>query len=405
MNKEIFQILKKTIGSPPKVLHEPYLDLNDEKEVLRSVRSTFVSTVGKHVNHLENELKKILKSKYVLCLNSGTSALHISLKLLGANERTEIMMPSLTYVASANSVIYNKADPYFIDVNEDDYGINPETIKNEIKKNFIKKGKILFNKKTKKKLIAIMPVHVFGIPSNMREITKIAKKYSLAIIEDAADSLGSKYKNKHTGTFGKIGVLSFNGNKTVTAGGGGAIVGNDKETMDRVRHLTTTARRGPQYLHDMVGFNYRMTNIQAAVGCAQMEELDRLVAKKRAIADTYNTAWADLENVTGFAQTDACESADWFSGAYLEEWDAEALDKLRAALRDDGIDCREFWMPTHLQPPYADCFKAATHITDHVWQRVITLPCSTSLTDEQQDTVISSFKAAFWKFHPNISKV
>ena len=150
MNKEIFQIIKKTIGSPPKVLHEPYLDINDEKEVLRSVRSTFVSTVGKRVIDLENELKKFLNSKYVLCLNSGTSALHISLKLLGADEGTEIMMPSLTFVASANSVIYNKADPYFIDVNQDDYGLNPETITNEIEKNFIKNGKTLINKKTKK---------------------------------------------------------------------------------------------------------------------------------------------------------------------------------------------------------------------------------------------------------------
>ena len=283
MNKEIFQILKKTIGSPPKVLHEPYLDFNDEKEVLRSVRSAFVSTVGKHVVDLENQLKKFLKSKYVLCLNSGTSALHISLKLLGANERTEIMMPSLTYVASANSVIYNKADPYFIDVNEYDYGLNPETIINEIKKNFIKKGKTLFNKKTKKKLIAIMPVHVFGIPSNMKEIMKIAKKYGLAVIEDAADSLGSKYKNKLTGTFGKIGVLSFNGNKTITSGSGGAIITNEKKIYLKAKHLISISKKNHQYefIHDEVGWNYRMNNLNASLGLSQIKKLNKILKLKK----------------------------------------------------------------------------------------------------------------------------
>ena len=279
MNKEIFKILKKTIGSSPKVLHEPYLDFNDEKEVLRSVRSTFVSTVGRHVVDLENQLKKFLKSKYVLCLNSGTSALHISLKLLGANEKTEIMMPSLTYVASANSVIYNKADPYFIDVNEYDYGLNPETIINEIKKNFIKKGNALLNKKTKKKLIAIMPVHVFGIPSNMKEIMKIAKKYGLAVIEDAADSLGSRYKNKLTGTFGKIGVLSFNGNKTITSGSGGAIITNEKKIYLKAKHLISISKKNHQYefIHDEIGWNYRMNNLNASLGLSQIKKLNKIL--------------------------------------------------------------------------------------------------------------------------------
>ena len=381
MNKEIFQILKKTIGSPPKVLHEPYLDLNDEKEVLRSVRSTFVSTVGKHVNHLENELKKILKSKYVLCLNSGTSALHISLKLLGANEKTEIMMPSLTYVASANSVIYNKADPYFIDVNEDDYGINPETIKNEIKKNFIKKGKILFNKKTKKKLIAIMPVHVFGIPSNMREITKIAKKYSLAIIEDAADSLGSKYKNKHTGTFGKIGVLSFNGNKTITSGSGGAIITNEKKIFLRAKHLISISKKNHAYefIHDEVGWNYRMNNLNASLGLSQIKKLKKILKLKKKIADNYKRAFHNNKYCEIVNLERNVELNNWINLLKVKDRYYKKKDKLLNFLVKKGYFCRAVWRPMHLLPHLKNYQRSEMKNTIKLYRNTICLPSSANL--------------------------
>jgi|TARA_Y100000031_G_C8225343_1_gene388035 dTDP-4-amino-4,6-dideoxygalactose transaminase len=381
MNKEIFQILKKTIGSPPKVLHEPYLDFNDEKEVLRSVRSAFVSTVGKHVVDLENQLKKFLKSKYVLCLNSGTSALHISLKLLGANERTEIMMPSLTYVASANSVIYNKADPYFIDVNEYDYGLNPETIINEIKKNFIKKGKTLFNKKTKKKLIAIMPVHVFGIPSNMKEIMKIAKKYGLAVIEDAADSLGSKYKNKLTGTFGKIGVLSFNGNKTITSGSGGAIITNEKKIYLKAKHLISISKKNHQYefIHDEVGWNYRMNNLNASLGLSQIKKLNKILKLKKKVADNYKDAFYDNKYCEIVNPNRDVELNNWINLLRIKDKYNKKKNKLLNFLVKKGFFCRAVWRPMHLLPHLKNYQKSEMKNTMKLYSNTICLPSSANL--------------------------
>ncbi len=381
MNKEIFQILKKTIGSSPKVLHEPYLDFDDEKEVLRSVRSTFVSTVGTHVVDLENQLKKYLKSKYVLCLNSGTSALHISLKLLGANEKTEIMMPSLTYVASANSVIYNKADPYFIDVNEYDYGINPKTIINEIKKNFIKKGNALFNKKTKKKLIAIMPVHVFGIPSNMKEIMKIAKKYSLAVIEDAADSLGSKYKNKLTGTFGKIGVLSFNGNKTITSGSGGAIITNEKKIYLKAKHLISISKKDHQYefIHDEVGWNYRMNNLNASLGLSQIKKLDKILKLKKRVADNYKDAFYNNKYCEIVNPNRDVELNNWINLLRIKDKYKKNKNKLLNFLVKKRFFCRAVWRPMHLLPHLKNYQKSEMKNTMKLYSNTICLPSSANL--------------------------
>ena len=381
MNKEIFQILKKTIGSSPKVLHEPYLDFDDEKEVLRSVRSTFVSTVGTHVVDLENQLKKYLKSKYVLCLNSGTSALHISLKLLGANEKTEIMMPSLTYVASANSVIYNKADTYFIDVNEYDYGINPKTIINEIKKNFIKKGNALFNKKTKKKLIAIMPVHVFGIPSNMKEIMKIAKKYSLAVIEDAADSLGSKYKNKLTGTFGKIGVLSFNGNKTITSGSGGAIITNEKKIYLKAKHLISISKKDHQYefIHDEVGWNYRMNNLNASLGLSQIKKLDKILKLKKRVADNYKDAFYNNKYCEIVNPNRDVELNNWINLLRIKDKYKKNKNKLLNFLVKKRFFCRAVWRPMHLLPHLKNYQKSEMKNTMKLYSNTICLPSSANL--------------------------
>lgn len=381
MNKEIFQILKKTIGSSPKVLHEPYLDFNDEKEVLRSVRSTFVSTVGTHVVDLENQLKKYLKSKYVLCLNSGTSALHISLKLLGANEKTEIMMPSLTYVASANSVIYNKADPYFIDVNEYDYGINPKTIINEIKKNFINKGNALLNKKTKKKLIAIMPVHVFGIPSNMKEIMKIAKKYSLAVIEDAADSLGSKYKNKLTGTFGKIGVLSFNGNKTITSGSGGAIITDEKKIYLKAKHLISISKKDHQYefIHDEVGWNYRMNNLNASLGLSQIKKLDKILKLKKRVADNYKDAFYNNKYCEIVNPNRDVELNNWINLLRIKDKYKKNKNKLLNFLVKKRFFCRAVWRPMHLLPHLKNYQKSEMKNTMKLYSNTICLPSSANL--------------------------
>lgn len=381
MNKEIFKILKKTIGSSPKVLHEPYLDFNDEKEVLRSVRSTFVSTVGRHVVDLENQLKKFLKSKYVLCLNSGTSALHISLKLLGANEKTEIMMPSLTYVASANSVIYNKADPYFIDVNEYDYGLNPETIINEIKKNFIKKGNVLLNKKTKKKLIAIMPVHVFGIPSNMEEIMKIAKKYGLAVIEDAADSLGSRYKNKLTGTFGKIGVLSFNGNKTITSGSGGAIITNEKKIYLKAKHLISISKKNHQYefIHDEVGWNYRMNNLNASLGLSQIKKLNKILKLKKRVADNYKDAFFENKYCEIVNPDRDVELNNWINLLRIKDKYKKNKNKLLNFLVKKRFFCRAVWRPMHLLPHLKNYQKSEMKNTMKLYSNTICLPSSANL--------------------------
>lgn len=235
-----------------------------------------------------------------------------------------------------------------------------------------------------------MPVHTLGLPADMDPLLEIASRYGLPVVADAAAALGARDRGRPVGALGAhLSVLSFNGNKTVTAGGGGAVIGDDPALVAQVRHLTTTARAGAGYDHDRVGFNYRMTNLQAAVGCAQLERLDALVAAKRRIAAAYDAAFADLPGLAPFPAPERAESACWFSGGLLS---SRTADELVPGLREAGVDARSFWKPIHLQAPFAACPHEPTPISDRVWRAVLTLPCSTGLDEGDQARVVAAVR-------------
>ena len=270
-------------------LHEPRFIGNEKKYLNECVNSTFVSSVGKFVEKFEKKITKYTGAKYAIATVNGTSALHISLKLAGVKKNTEVITQPLTFVATCNAISYCNAEPIFIDVDKNTMGLSPLALENFLKRHTFIKNKKCYNKKTKKVIKACVPMHSYGHPCLIDKIKKICDKNFIFLIEDAAESLGSRYKNKHAGTFGELGIISFNGNKIITAGGGGCIITNNVDLAIKAKHLTTTAKINHKwdFKHDEVGYNYRTPNINAALLIAQLEKLDEFIINKRNLANKY----------------------------------------------------------------------------------------------------------------------
>lgn len=364
-----------------------------EAEYLQEcVTSTFVSAVGPFVSRFENMVAQAAAAGYCVATSAGTTGLHAALLSIGVGRDDLVILPSLTFIASANAIAHCGASPWLLDVDADSWTLDPALLRDELAAKTRREGDTLIHVPTGRRIAAIVPVFTLGMPADMDAITAIAREYSLPVVVDAAAALGATYRGRPVGQLGAdLTMFSFNGNKTVTAGGGGAVVGNEVKLCRRVRHLTTTARVGPDYDHDEVGFNYRMTNLQAAVGCAQMENLDRFIARKREIRRQYDKAFADLPGLSPFPAPDWAQGADWFSGFVLEDGDATVL---RAELREAGIDARPFWKPMHLQTPFVNVPRSVQHVGEGIWQKIVTLPCSTGLTETEIDQVIAAVKAA-----------
>ena len=258
-------------------LHEPIFLGKEKKYLNECISSGYVSYVGKFVKLFENKICKFTKSKYAVALVNGTSALHILLTYFKINNEDEVLLPSLTFVATANAIKYCNANPHFLDIEKETLGICPKKLEKYLSKTLIRKKNFSINKYTKKKVRVLIAVHLFGFPCKIEEIKKICFKYKIKVIEDAAEAMGSFYKNKHLGNFSEAGVISFNGNKTITCGGGAVIISSNKKLTDKIKHLSTTAKikHDWEYIHDDVGYNYRMTNLNAAVGCAQIENIKK----------------------------------------------------------------------------------------------------------------------------------
>ena len=277
----------KTVELIP--LHEPRFIGNEKKYLNECIDSTFVSSIGKFVNQFEDKIAEYTGVKYAVATSSGTSALHIALLLSGIEDNDEVITQALSFVATCNAINYCGASPIFVDVDRDTMGLSPTALRNYLEKNTIIQNQKCINNATGKIIKACIPMHTFGHPCRVDEIKDICDKYHIYLIEDAAESLGSFYKGKHTGTFGQMGVMSFNGNKIITAGSGGCILTNDESLAKKAKHLTTTARvqHKWEYTHDMVGYNYRMPNLNAALLVAQLENLDKFLVKKRELAEKY----------------------------------------------------------------------------------------------------------------------
>jgi len=362
-----------------------------EAEYLQEcITSTFVSTVGPFVGRFEEMVATASGAKYAVATSSGTTALHAALVACGVGHGDLVIAPSFTFIASVAAIAHCGAQPWLFDVAADSWTLDPKLLAATLATETERAADgSLRHKGSGQRVAAILPVYTLGIPADMDLITALAEEYRLPVVADAAAALGTSYKNRPSGSLGAdFTMFSFNGNKTVTAGGGGAIVTDDEAKAKLFRHLTTTARVGADYDHDMVGFNYRMTNLQAAVGCAQMENLDVFLDAKRRIAIAYRDAFADLEMVEAFPDPDYVRNGHWFAGAVLRPDYAQHLPALRGRLREAGIDARPFWKPAHLQPPYAQSPSTPMPVSDDIWPRVLTLPCSTGLSPTDQARVI-----------------
>ncbi len=365
-----------------------------EREYLnRCIDTTFVSSVGEYVNKIEEMSARLCNTEYGVATSSGTTGLHLALTAVGVKRDELVMIPSFTFIATANSVAHCGAEPLIVDVTGDTWTIDTDQAERILKEETVNEGGRVIYKPTGQRIAAIMPVYTLGNIPDMNRLSALAKQYGLPVIADAACAIGAERNGKRVGEFADLTVLSFNGNKTVTAGGGGMVLGNDEPLMKLVRHLSTTARVTAEYDFDMTGFNYRMTNLQAAVGCAQLERLTEFVERKRQVRKYYEEAFSGLDDVSPFPTPSDCESACWFSGIVLAKGGPDRTRAICAALKERGIEARSFWKPIHLQKPYV---KAPTSgdlkVSDNIWDRIITLPCSTGITDEELEYVVTKVK-------------
>lgn len=375
----------------------PNISGNEGKYLAECVSSTFVSTIGPFVTQFEKMVAEAAGARGAVATSSGTTALHAALVAVGVERDDLVICPSLTFIASANAISHAGATPWLFDVDQESWTLDPALLARELASRTERRGGDLFHSGTGRRVSAIVPVFTLGIPADMDAIVAIAREYGLKIVVDGAAALGALYKGRTSGALGAdLTMYSFNGNKTTTAGGGGGVAGDDEALLARFRHLTTTGRVGADYDHDIVAFNYRMTNLQAAVGCAQMERLDEFVAAKRRIAARYEDAFRGLNGISRFPDPEWATSPAWFSGfVFHGQGAADKSRALRAHLRQEGIDARPFWKPMHDQKPYADAPRTAMPVADALWPGVVTLPCSTHLTGAEQDKVIATVRGWF----------
>lgn len=356
LSKRVITAINEVVGSV-KSLHEPTFIGNELKYLKECVDSTYVSSVGKFVDDFEDALSEYTGAKFAVAVVNGTAALHIALKLAGVKPGDEVIAPALTFIATANAISYCGAMPHFVDSNFLTLGIDPLKLRQHLENSTELLNGYCVNIKTKKIVKAIVPMHTFGHPVMMDELINVAKDFNLAIVEDAAESLGSFYKGQHTGTMGMLGALSFNGNKIITTGGGGAILTNDPDLAILARHLTTTAKvpHAWRFEHDMVGYNYRMPNINAALGCAQLEQLPKFLLAKRKLFRKYFEAFQNIPEVSLVIEPEDCESNYWLQTLILNHENELVQEEILSYANHLGVPMRPPWRLNQKQEPYKNC--------------------------------------------------
>jgi perosamine synthetase len=374
------------VGSGSTSLHEPEFSDLEWMYVRETLESTFVSSIGKHVVDFEIALKNITGAEFVIATVNGTAALHVALQLSGVGSGDEVLVPSLTFVATANAVIYCGAIPHFVDSSISTLGVDPIALRTYLSRQTVMKDGECINKSTGRRIRALVPMHTFGHPVCIDALVDVAKEFNLILIEDAAESLGSKYRGKHTGTFGLFGVLSFNGNKIITTGGGGAILCNDKELAGRAKHITTTARVPHRwgFEHDMVGYNYRLPNINAALGCAQLERLPSFLERKRALFQYYSDVFMAIPGAKIFSEPENCESNYWLQILILDKSMQLFRDEILDSLNESGVGCRPAWKLMHKLAPFQDFPRMSLEVAEDLEARIIAIPSSPSLAEKNE---------------------
>jgi len=359
-------------------LHEPRFSGNEKKYLNECIDSTFVSSIGKFVDEFEEKIANYTGAKYAIATSNGTSALHISLLLADVDRNSEVITQPLTFVATCNAISYCGAQPIFLDVDKDTMGLSPSALKNFLENNTTVKSQQCINNKTGKVIKACMPMHTFGHPCRIDEIKEICDKYHVFLIEDAAESVGSIYKGKHTGTFGQVGVMSFNGNKIITAGGGGCIVTNDKALAKKAKHLTTTSKVPHKwnFNHDMVGYNYRMPNLNAALLVAQLENLDNFISSKRKLANVYE-AFFNSTNYVFVKEPMDSKSNYWLNSILLKN--KQQRDEFLDETNSSGIMTRPIWTLMNKLPMFRRAQCGDLKNSEWLEDRVANIPSSAIL--------------------------
>jgi len=370
----------------------PNISGNEGKYLQECVETNFVSSVGPFVTRFEENVANAAEAKYAVATSSGTTGLHLALTTVGVGRDDLVIVPSFTFIASVNAISHCGAIPWLIDVSNESWTLDTDLLKKSLHEETEKIEGRLIHKKSGRRIAAIMPVFTLGHPADMDAINQLAEEYHLPVVVDAAAALGCRYKGKNVGGLSDLTVYSFNGNKTITSGGGGMVVGNDKKLMDLARHLSTTARVGEDYTHDRVGFNYRLTNLQAAVGCAQIERLDEFVNNKRKLNAQYQKYFQGCKGVEFFPMASWANSACWFTGLLIISDSLPTVPDICEKLKEKNIGARVFWKPVHAQYPYRNAPKTEMLVTDNIWGKILTLPCSTQLTDKQQLKVVEAVK-------------
>ena len=366
--------VKQFYGKEFVPLHEPTFNDKEVEYVTDCVKTGWVSSVGAYVNRFEEDLAKFVGVKRAVAVVNGTAALHIALKVAGVKADDEVLMPSLTFIATANAVSYLGAVPHFIDVSYQTLGVDADKLKIYLEHIGTTKNNHLYNRETGRRISALVPMHTFGHAVDVEGLLKVCDMYNLTLVEDAAESLGSYYNGKHTGSFGKVSALSFNGNKIMTTGGGGAIVTDDEAIADYAKHLTTTAKVPHRwaYEHDEIGFNYRMPNINAALGCAQLEKVPMFIQQKRELTKHYEQWLVQLDGVQLFKEPANTRSNYWLQTILLDE--QFNRDEVLAFLNEQGVMSRPIWTPMHHLAIYQNCPKSDLRVTEQLNKSVVNIP-------------------------------
>ena len=376
--EEITQMIRKLFSCPTDFipLHAPYFGGNEKKYVLDTIESTFVSSVGSYVNKFEEMIQNITGAKYAIATTNGTSALHLALIVAGVKPGDEVITQSLTFVATANAIRHAGAQPVFVDVDIDNMGLSAEALEiflNEFAD--VSDEGYCRNKVSGKRIAACLPMHTFGFPAEINTIREICNKFKITLIEDAAESLGSYVNLIHTGRFGKLGTFSFNGNKTVTCGGGGAVITDDEELALKAKHLSTTAKKPHQweFFHDEVAYNYRLPNLNAALACAQLEQLDVILDNKRNLADAYKLFFSDREEQF-FSEENGCKANYWLNTILMNN--IEERDEFLKFSNQNLVMARPTWRLMNELPMFKNCMRGDLSNSKMFEERVVNIPSS-----------------------------
>jgi aminotransferase in exopolysaccharide biosynthesis len=384
LSGEIVAAIRSVAGPGPVALHEPRFRGNEWAYLKECLDSTFVSSVGKFVDRFEAELAEFTGARRAVAVVNGTAALHVALRLAGVEPGDEVLVPTLTFVATANAVAYCGATPHFVDSEERSLGMDARALMDYLSAaGEVREGRCV-NRRTGRVIRAMVPMHAFGHPVEIEALAAVARNHRIQLIEDAAESLGSWVGERHTGTFGLMGTLSFNGNKTITTGGGGAILTNDLELGARVKHLTTTAKLRHQWNleHDEIGYNYRMPNLNAALGCAQLEQLPGFLIEKRRLFERYLDRFAGISGVRVVKEPSGCRSNYWLQTILLDEEFSSQRDAVLSATNDAGFMTRPTWALMHRLAPYRSAPRAPLPVAESLERRLINLPSSAGLGQE-----------------------